>query len=853
VDSSLDFETITVHGTLIWDINKPNIELRTFGILVEQGGIFQLGKASQPMMLPATIYIKNPRNAAIGNHPYLGKRYLAGIGKAHIEIHGRPLEKTWTVLDRNHEAGHTELHLKENPSVMGWRVGDRIGVATTTRGSSSIHHITSLSGNSVRIDPPLSASHWGGWREIEGLRFEMAAEVVNMERNVIVTGDHDDFHATGRGWHGGVFVKDPSMPTPNVGVWSVSYARMEFCGQLDILARYCSHLHLVHHCPDCVIQGNAFVESYQSAVTLHGSHSSLVDSNVMWDNRGVAIYTQDGNEMNNTISNNAIICQDIYYCKIDWQMQLGPAQKEAGIFMFGMTNHLIGNHVVGHENGLWTPGGAQANGRLFAKGKVCPKFAPFGKIQRNVFHDCKRFGTYLDSQYPRRIHTNWDGMQSDIKRGPKPDCEEFTDDGNDNGDAANLIEDQFDWHNQFVGGYYMGDISWVRYTSVNNAHGLYWKWSKNFADGVSYHLRDGIIANDPDDHVIGRLKMLLPGGPLVFRMKNVTFAGGPSPESGVIAAPQHCGLAHQNNNIPGSMCNIQYLLEDLDFSRVKPHKGKSVNLLQFGASGGNPVSPMYIAGDDTLDGHHVVVSNFLDGFAKVKGCTGPIAKYGGGYACDKSVQVRRINIWAPDMGDLTLTGPGYDTNPNWDDVVMGSNAGILHYDNKRMGAHRQLDHGYGAHVIIGQSYTLEGLHWEGEFGDIVVEVSDPILPDYFGKPRDQEEITLTLVLKDGRSTLCHPNAGESRLWHSPDGITITDGYQIDFASLGDCGTAFRRLIAPPPEKAGCDCEGAMMDTRCRDPRSDPYGGRGCKACGLDNCRECGIERGPKYPKCRDEK
>jgi hypothetical protein len=33
-----------------------------------------------------------------------------------------------------------------------------------------------------------------------------------------------------------------------------------------------------------------------------------------------------------------------------------------------------------------------------------------------------------------------------------------------------------------VGGYFFGDISFVRYTSVNNIHAMYWKIGKNMAD-----------------------------------------------------------------------------------------------------------------------------------------------------------------------------------------------------------------------------------------------------------------------------------------------------------------------------------------------------------------------------------
>jgi hypothetical protein len=45
---------------------------------------------------------------------------------------------------------------------------------------------------------------------------------------------------------------------------------------------------------------------------------------------GVGVYTEDGNEVANVISRNVFICHDIFYCRIEWQNNLGvgPAQKE---------------------------------------------------------------------------------------------------------------------------------------------------------------------------------------------------------------------------------------------------------------------------------------------------------------------------------------------------------------------------------------------------------------------------------------------------------------------------------------------------------------------------------------------
>ena len=81
----------------------------------------------------------------------------------------------------------------------------------------------------------------------------------------------------------------------------------------------------------------------------------------------------------------------------------------AGIFLIGMTNDLIENRVAGHENCIWTPGGARGRGHGSAVNKICPSYAPFGRIEGNVNHDCQRFGLYLDNQYPRNLKRDENG------------------------------------------------------------------------------------------------------------------------------------------------------------------------------------------------------------------------------------------------------------------------------------------------------------------------------------------------------------------------------------------------------------------------------------------------------------
>ena len=498
--------------------------------------------------------------------------------------------------------------------------------------------------------------------------------------------------------------------------------------------------------------------------------------------------------MLNVISNNVFLCHDLYYCRIEWQNVLGvaPAQKEGGIFMFGMRNDIISNHVVGHELGMWTAGASQNDGRPFGytMGLVCNQFTPFGKIQSNVFHDCQRWGIYVSMQWPRNIIQDDNGLVSQIPYEYKPSCDEFAIDGSDNGviDPV-LIEDHIDWHNTFSGGSYFGDISWVRYTSVNNGYALYWKFSKNFANPEGYHLVDSVIVNDPADEVIGQLFMGLPGGNFQFKMKNVTFAGGPVPNgAGVINAPQHCGLQEFNNGVPGAKCNVHIVLDQVDFSGVNSSNRERI-LTSFGANGGNALSPLYIVREKPYGGHTTVVSPYLNGFANITGCNGPDPEYSG-YVCDDRLTLRRLTIYAPDMGDLKLSGPGYDVVPDYRDPIYGANAGILKYDTNHdyYPSDTVLQGGgYAANVIIGEFYTLETLYWAG---DIIVEVSEPDLAKNFDTEPGQEGINLTIKLDDGTIFTCYPNAGESRLFH---GSSHIDKRAIEAGSMGNCSTLFREM------------------------------------------------------------
>ena len=67
------------------------------------------------------------------------------------------------------------------------------------------------------------------------------------------------------------------------GVYDIRYTRFENCGMKNLKGRYCSNFHYSSKCPKCKLIGNAYENAIQSAATIHGTHHSVVDNNVMWN------------------------------------------------------------------------------------------------------------------------------------------------------------------------------------------------------------------------------------------------------------------------------------------------------------------------------------------------------------------------------------------------------------------------------------------------------------------------------------------------------------------------------------------------------------------------------------------
>ena len=124
------------------------------------------------------------------------------------------------------------------------------------------------------------------------------------------------------------------------------------------------------------------------------------------DVRGASIYVEDGNEVNNTISYNVLICPTRssgtapgegsgldgtgYRCKLEGVPEHADSDmgEQAGIYALSASQHFIGNRISGHENALYVNHqGNRIWGIGAAAGRTCIVSNPFGKCKGNVFHN----------------------------------------------------------------------------------------------------------------------------------------------------------------------------------------------------------------------------------------------------------------------------------------------------------------------------------------------------------------------------------------------------------------------------------------------------------------------------------
>ena len=269
----------------------------------------------------------------------------------------------------------------------------------------------------------------------------------------------------------------------------------------------------------------------------------------MLDVRGANLYIEDGNEMYNRFLYNVAICPHAlkgakHGCTIPGtdDAQADTALNQAGLWGLGSINHMIGNRMANSFNGMMYEVGAFGGvGRGAAAGKCCTKAQLLGHMTGNTFHGHGRFGTYMLGNYlPKKTDQslNKNGYVTD-----RQTCQGFKADGSENAVSV-AFSSNVDYHNVFVGAYDMGDVQYLRHTSIENNNLAYWKTTKNMADGCAPHIKDGFYR--------GRGTMALPDQ-ASFVIENTHFEGQIELE-----ANHHCNI-----DVTGVLCLPVYVFANV--------------------------------------------------------------------------------------------------------------------------------------------------------------------------------------------------------------------------------------------------------------------------------------------------
>eukprot|EP00560_Eucampia_antarctica_P007634 CAMPEP_0197828174 /NCGR_PEP_ID=MMETSP1437-20131217/4814_1 /TAXON_ID=49252 ORGANISM="Eucampia antarctica, Strain CCMP1452" /NCGR_SAMPLE_ID=MMETSP1437 /ASSEMBLY_ACC=CAM_ASM_001096 /LENGTH=239 /DNA_ID=CAMNT_0043429317 /DNA_START=273 /DNA_END=989 /DNA_ORIENTATION=+ len=130
VNKNINVGALIVRGKVEWtDITQADqvVFLCAGFVAIEESGIWDMNIQTKA----SWIYIKD--NGAV--HEKLRSRSFGGTDNSMINIKGKEMTRTWSLLAQTISPGDSTMKLLHNPNYMNWNVGDRIAIAPTEKSS----------------------------------------------------------------------------------------------------------------------------------------------------------------------------------------------------------------------------------------------------------------------------------------------------------------------------------------------------------------------------------------------------------------------------------------------------------------------------------------------------------------------------------------------------------------------------------------------------------------------------------------------------------------------------------------------------------------------------------------------
>jgi autotransporter-associated beta strand protein len=368
-------------------------------IVQTAGAVFEVGTSASRFLQNFTLTLKGLSTEPA---PVMGAKVLGAHNGGTLEIHGRDRIE-WTHLGANAAAGATSLTLVEP---VDWAAGDSI-LVTSSRASwneAETRTITAVSPDlrTVSFTPGLTYLHNGSTltktRSTDGKSWtaNLRAEVGLLSRNVKIQGDAAS-ETAGFGGHIMVMNGGTTCCVTN-GRAFIEGAELFRMGQKSIVGRYPMHWHMVAEGGvGQYFRDNVVRRSFNRAITIHGTESTLVENNFCYDHIGHGIFLEDGSERFNVIRKNVVA--------LSKKPAVGEEILETDNAFNAPQNRSPSSYWITNPNNTFTDNvaaGTQGTGFWFAfpqkplgPSLTHPRFAamephkqPLGAFDRNTAHSC---------------------------------------------------------------------------------------------------------------------------------------------------------------------------------------------------------------------------------------------------------------------------------------------------------------------------------------------------------------------------------------------------------------------------------------------------------------------------------
>jgi len=326
----------------------------------------------------------------------MGTKVIGAMDSGTIRFEGLN-KKSWAKLGINASVANTSITLAES---VGWQVGDEILITSSRENWNEAEKRTitakSADNKTFSFGSGLAYPHAGiinnYTRNTDGKTWnsDIRAEVGLLSHNIKIQGDAS---SVTNGFGGHIMIHQN-------GKAFVSNVELYRMGQKATNGRYPIHWHMMAASGNTqFIKNSSIHQSFNRAVTIHGTHGITVENNFIYDHIGHGVFLENGSEINNIITKNVVL----HTKKPAQGEQLTPSDNShdefqnrspASFWITNPNNSFTFNVAAGTEGaGYWY---ALAQDFMF-ESKNDPRFAnqtkpykeAFGGFSGNTAHSCR--------------------------------------------------------------------------------------------------------------------------------------------------------------------------------------------------------------------------------------------------------------------------------------------------------------------------------------------------------------------------------------------------------------------------------------------------------------------------------